>query len=105
MTGRAGRPRVRGFAALAALAVLVGCRSEPPARRHFGALTVAVPNGIETIDPHLQDTLANFSILGNVYESLVQTDAALQVKPGLAERWESPDPLTWVFSLRKGVRF
>src|SRR4051812_20407126 len=58
-------------------------------------------NGLGTIDPHLQDTLANFSILGNVYEPLVQTDAALQPKPDLAERWESPDPLTWVFSLRK----
>ncbi|WP_433983072.1 ABC transporter substrate-binding protein [Tunturiibacter empetritectus] len=24
---------------------------------------------------------------------------------GLAESWEQPDPLTWVFHLRDGVRF
>jgi len=35
----------------------------------------------------------------NLYESLVQFDASLQVAPGLALRWINPDDRTWRFFL------
>src|SRR4029450_6016423 len=43
------------------------------------------------------------SILSNVYEPLVELDADLGLKPGLAESWHTPDDHTWVFALRHPV--
>jgi len=41
----------------------------------------------------------------SVYESLVRFDRELRLRPGLAERWSSPDDRTYRFELRAGVRF
>jgi len=40
-----------------------------------------------------------------LFDSLVSRDAQFDLQPSLAERWETPDPLTYVFHLRHGVRF
>jgi peptide/nickel transport system substrate-binding protein len=94
------------LAALLAIAGLVGCTRRAAERRpEIERLIVAAPHQLITLDPHSQDTLSTWAILGNVYEGLVASDGELRVRPGLAERWESPDPLTWLFRLRPGVRF
>jgi peptide/nickel transport system substrate-binding protein len=41
----------------------------------------------------------------SVYESLVRFDTQLRLRPGLAERWSSPDDRTYRFRIRPGVRF
>jgi peptide/nickel transport system substrate-binding protein len=41
----------------------------------------------------------------NVYESLVDVDTSLQMTPGLAKAWYTPDANTWVFDLEPGVHF
>jgi peptide/nickel transport system substrate-binding protein len=41
----------------------------------------------------------------NVYDSLVAIDKDLKIIPALAESWDTPDPQTYVFHLRKGVKF
>ena len=40
-----------------------------------------------------------------VYDALVHKDDHFNLQPWLATSWERPDPLTWVFHLRPGVRF
>lgn len=53
-------------------------------------------------------TNSNFSStqgFEHTYESLTAFDAKLNVVPSLAERWETPDPNTYIFHLRKGVKF
>src|SRR5207244_4976516 len=45
------------------------------------------------------------SINGHVYESLVMRGKKLEIIPGLAESWKQTNPTTWVFNLRKGVKF
>ncbi|MFY9674182.1 MAG: ABC transporter substrate-binding protein, partial [Terriglobales bacterium] len=40
-----------------------------------------------------------------IFDALLTRDEHLSVQPGLAERWEIPDPLTYVFHLHRGVRF
>jgi len=40
-----------------------------------------------------------------IYESLTALDPKLNIVPSLAERWDHPDPLTYVFHLRQGVTF
>jgi peptide/nickel transport system substrate-binding protein len=42
---------------------------------------------------------------GLIYDPLVRKDEHFHLRPWLATRWERPDPLTWVFHLRDGVRF
>lgn len=40
-----------------------------------------------------------------LYDSLVEWDKDLIVRPALAESWETPDDKTWIWHLRKGVKF
>ena len=40
-----------------------------------------------------------------LYTPLVGLDANLRIVPELAESWEQPDPLTYIFRLRRGVKF
>ena len=89
---------------LAALALAVlACARHPAARPSAG--TVSVPYELDTLDPHVRNRLSEFAVLSNIYEPLVTTDAAMSIRPCLAERWDNPDLVTWVFHLRPGVRF
>ncbi len=45
------------------------------------------------------------TVLSNVCESLFRWNADLSTSPGLATRVENPDPLTWVYTIREGVKF
>ena len=93
-----------GIPALAGLAML--CGSVSCARRAGpDRLTVVLPYEVTTLDPHATSTLSNLSVLLNVYETLVFSDAEMRLSPCLAERWETPDPKTWIFELRPNVRF
>ena len=58
-----------------------------------------------TADPMAQNELLTNSINGHVYESLVVRGKQLEILPGLATSWKQTDPRTWVFTLRKGVKF
>ncbi|MEP7198320.1 MAG: ABC transporter substrate-binding protein [Chloroflexota bacterium] len=40
-----------------------------------------------------------------MYDSLVEWDKDLIVKPALAESWTTPDDKTWVWNLKKGLKF
>jgi peptide/nickel transport system substrate-binding protein len=42
---------------------------------------------------------------GLIYDALVHKDDGLNLQPWLATSWDRPDPLTWVFHIRPGVRF
>jgi peptide/nickel transport system substrate-binding protein len=42
---------------------------------------------------------------GLIFDALVKKDEHYELQPWLATSWEQPDPLTWVFHLRDGVRF
>ena len=88
-------------AALAGLAFCIGCAG-PTADR---PLVIALPAGLQStdVDDPAHEEFAT-AILGNVYETLVEVEPDLSLRPGLAESWHSPDDLTWVFTLRPGVR-
>src|SRR5919205_1499248 len=59
----------------------------------------------QTMDPHSQNELLTNSINGQVYETLVNRGKKLEIVPVLATEWQQVDPLTWRFTLRRGVRF
>jgi peptide/nickel transport system substrate-binding protein len=58
-----------------------------------------------TADPMAQNELLTNSINGHVYESLIVRGKKLELMPGLAASWKQTGPTTWVFNLRKGVKF
>ena len=58
-----------------------------------------------TADPMAQNELLTNSINGQVYESLVERGKKLEILPSLAASWKQTGPTTWVFNLRKGVKF
>jgi len=68
-------------------------------------IAIAVPYEIDTLDPHVRNSLSTFAVLSHFYEPLVTTDAEMRIQPCLATSWENPDLLTWIFYLRRGVKF
>lgn len=93
----------------AASCVLVGlpaCTSEPPTSpAPPSAVVVAVPVGPQHLDPDGPLDEFTASVLVNSYEWLVALDTNLNPAPMLAERWTTLDENTWLFELRRGVRF
>ncbi|ACA19661.1 extracellular solute-binding protein family 5 [Methylobacterium sp. 4-46] len=60
----------------------------------------------ETLDPHRSSTLAEATILLDLFEGLTCYDAAGRIVPGAAESWTtSEDGLTWSFTLRPDGRW
>ena len=71
-----------------------------------GSLTVALNGEIDTIDPHLSVTIVGGQVYPMIFEGLVKLNATLDdVEPLLAESWEQPDDVTYIFKLREGVTF
>lgn len=68
-------------------------------------LVIVHASEIPSVDPHPVLTYVCTSVLGNIYEKLVEFDKDGRFIPKLATSWETPDDLTWVFHLRKGVQF
>ncbi|MDE9541455.1 oligopeptide ABC transporter substrate-binding protein OppA [Xenorhabdus bovienii] len=58
-----------------------------------------------SLDPHKSDSSSEFDILRDFFERMVAIDKKDKVIPALAERWETNDNKTWVFHLRKGIKW
>lgn len=56
-------------------------------------------------DPAVVTATSSMEFLAVVYQRLVRFDDEGQPQPELAESWETPDDLTYVFTLREGVMF
>ena len=71
-----------------------------------GTLRVALDGEIDTIDPHKSVTIVGFQVYTQIYEGLVRANPQLDgMIPLLAESWDHPDPVTYTFRLRRGLRF
>ena len=57
------------------------------------------------LDPRIGADAYSAHLDGLIFSSLVAHDAQMNVIPDLAERWETPDPRTYVFHLRQSVKF
>jgi oligopeptide transport system substrate-binding protein len=61
---------------------------------------------LESLDPAYAKDLYTLWTTHMIYNTLVETDSALQLRPSLATSWEiSPDGLRYRFHLRSDVRF
>ncbi|MBL8113801.1 MAG: hypothetical protein JNK60_13045 [Acidobacteria bacterium] len=99
--------RTRTVAPLVAglLLGLVSCRGGGRPSGKARELTVSVSFELTSLDPHLHNRLASYSVLQHSYEALVAADREMTMRPALAVRWENPDAHTWVFHLRREAVF
>lgn len=57
------------------------------------------------LDPRVGTDAQSQRLHSLLFSGLLERDAQMNLHGDLAERWESPDALTYVFHLRRGVRF
>lgn len=57
------------------------------------------------LDPRIGTDAQSERIGELIFEGLVRRDEQFELKPRLAESWQIPDPLTYIFHLRHDVRF
>ncbi|HWD03766.1 MAG TPA: ABC transporter substrate-binding protein [Amycolatopsis sp.] len=97
--------RLGGLAlpALALPGLLSACGSAAGATGNV--LRVAQTADPKTLDPQKQGDLTSMNVLINLFDTLTTRGQDNQLKPGLALSWSAPDPLTWRFTLRPGVKF
>ena len=87
------------------LGVSLAACSPPQAAAPRGAIIVGVRTGPNNIDPRVGSDETSERIGELVFNSLFQIGDDLRLKPKLAERIDNPDPLTYVVTLRRGVKF
>lgn len=70
-------------------------------------LIIGRANDAISLDPAITTEGESFKVTVNIYENLVKySDNGTEIMPSLAESWKtSEDGLTWVFHLRKGIKF
>ncbi len=89
------------LAALALIASLLSCsgKADP------NTLVMVIESSPTNLDPRVGIDAYSERIDNLIFDDLLSRGDNLDVAPGLAERWEIPDPLTYVFHLHHGVKF
>lgn len=98
--------RVLSFLGILLLATVLSATpalAETP--KKGGWLNVATDATAVGLDPHLSITFSTYTFTEHVYESLLRYNFKMELLPGLATSWDHPDPLTYIFHLRKGVKW
>lgn len=107
--GRGPRPALQRFArngfilllSLIAIFPLLSCSSRPDAN----TLVVIIESSPTNLDPRVGLDAFSERIDNLMFDDLLSRGDDLNIAPGLAERWEIPDPLTYIFHLHRGVKF
>jgi peptide/nickel transport system substrate-binding protein len=76
-----------------------------PSGKRGGTLRIGVSADIVTMDPNMSGNAGDRQIYFNVFNTLTRIDQNLNVLPELAESWEQPNPKTYIFKLRPGIKF
>ena len=83
------------------LLLLFGCSRKPDPN----TLVMIIESSPTNLDPRVGVDAQSERIDELLFDSLVRRDEHFNLEPWLAESWEIPDPLTYIFHLRHGVRF
>lgn len=86
---------------LGLLLLLTACSSRPPAN----TAVMIIESSPTNLDPRVGTDAQSERIDKLMFDSLVRRDEHLNLVPWVAERWEIPDPLTYIFHLRHDVGF
>jgi peptide/nickel transport system substrate-binding protein len=77
----------------------------PKGPKPGGKMTFAINQDPTNLLPFGAVATANHWGKEFMYDSLVEWNKDLIVQPALAEKWETPDEKTWIFYLKKGLKF
>ena len=83
------------------LLLLLSCSTKPDPN----TLVMIIDSSPTNLDPRVGIDAESERIDNLIFDDLLSRGDDLNVAPGLAERWEIPDPLTYVFHLHHGVKF
>jgi ABC-type transport system substrate-binding protein len=92
---------VMGAAVLVMLFPTLSCSSKPDAN----TLVMLIESSPTNLDPRVGIDAQSERIDNLIFDDLLSRGDDLNVAPGLAERWDIPDQLTYVFHLHAGVKF
>ena len=70
-----------------------------------GTLTVGKVGEAPNLDPHFTSAIATKRVCDLIYSKMVFMDVDMVPQPDLAESWQVVDSQTYVFKLRKGLKF
>src|SRR5271170_224408 len=96
-----GRSAARTIAVLALTFSLLSCSNKPDPN----TLVMVIESSPTNLDPRVGQDAYSERIDNLIFDDLLARGDNLDVAPGLAERWETPDPLTYIFHLHHGVTF
>ena len=82
---------------------LVSCSHSSRSDPSF--LTFLIESSPTNLDPRFATDSQSQRMDGLLFSGLLERDYQLNFRGDLAESWSTPDPLTYVFHLRRGVRF
>jgi peptide/nickel transport system substrate-binding protein len=80
---------------------LLSCSEAPDPN----ALVMIIESSPTNLDPRIGIDAQSERIDALIFDDLLDRDEHLNVTPALAERWDIPDPLTYIFHIRHGVKF
>ena len=86
---------------LIAILPLLSCSAKPDPN----TLVVVIESSPTNLDPRVGIDAFSERIDNLIFDDLLSRGDDLNVAPGLAERWDIPDPITYVFHLHHGVKF
>jgi peptide/nickel transport system substrate-binding protein len=89
------------FGALALTLSLLCCSAKPDPN----TLVMIIESSPTNLDPRIGQDAQSQRIYNLIFDDLLSRGDHLDVAPGLAERWEIPDPQTYIFHLHHGVKF
>jgi peptide/nickel transport system substrate-binding protein len=82
--------------------LITSCRTP---RQADGTVVFLIETSPTNLDPRIGTDAQSEHIDELLFDGLVVRDASFRVAPGLAERWDQPDPRTLIFHLHPGVHF
>jgi peptide/nickel transport system substrate-binding protein len=91
-------------AVLCGALVLCGCDSSKTSL-DSGTVNFLMDSAPTNLDPRIGADAYSAHVDGLMFSSLVARDAHMNVIPDLAQSWDIPNPLTYIFHLRAGVKF
>ena len=80
---------------------LLSCSNQPDPN----TLVMLIESSPTNLDPRIGVDAFSERIDSLIFDDLLTRGDNLNVAPGLADSWEIPDPLTYIFHLHRGVNF
>jgi peptide/nickel transport system substrate-binding protein len=84
--------------------ILAGCNANSQSAPS-GTLNFLIESAPINLDPRFSADAQSQDLDGLLFSSLVAHDDRMNVVPDVAQSWDTPDPLTFIFHLRPGVKF